>query len=140
MLLPDIFGRDMFDDFGFPFGGSFGGYRANDMMKTDVREKDDAYELTIDLPGIKKENVKAELKNGYLTVSASSDYSNDEDGRDGRYIRRERHYGTCSRSFYVGENVKQEDIKASFENGTLKMTVSKENRTLPDGGNTIRIE
>ena len=80
------------------------------------------------------------MKNGYLTVSASSDYSNDEDGRDGRYIRRERHYGTCSRSFYVGENVKQEDIKASFENGTLKMTVPKENRTLPDGGNTIRIE
>lgn len=136
MLVPSIFGRDMFDDFGFPFGG----YRTNDMMKTDVKEKDSSYELTIDMPGVKKENVKAELKDGYLTVSASSGYSNDENDKDGRYIRRERHYGTCSRSFYVGEGVTQNDIKASFENGTLKLTVPKADRTLPEGGNSIRIE
>ena len=135
-MLPSIFGRDLFDDFGFPFDS----YRTHDLMKTDVKEKDDSYELTIDMPGIKKENVKAELKNGYLTVSASSDYSNDENDKDGRYIRRERHYGTCSRSFYVGDNVTQDDIKATFENGTLKLSVPKKDNTLPHGSNTIRID
>ncbi|MBQ6907277.1 MAG: Hsp20/alpha crystallin family protein [Clostridia bacterium] len=125
MLLPQIFGRDIFDDFGgFPFG-SLSHYSQGSLMKTDVKDTDKGYEFTIDLPGVKKEDVKAELKDGYLIVSAESNYSNDEKESDGRYIRRERHYGSCSRSFYVGENVTQDEIKANFENGTLKLVVPK---------------
>ncbi|MDD6483684.1 MAG: Hsp20/alpha crystallin family protein [Clostridiales bacterium] len=138
MLVPSIFGRDMFNDF---FTEPFGGYRTHDLMKTDVKDTDRAYELTMDMPGVKKEDVKAELKDGYLTVSAESGYSNDDKDSEGRYIRRERHYGSCSRSFYVGDNVTRDEIKASFENGTLKLTIpKKEEKPLSDGGNYIRIE
>lgn len=139
-MLPSIFGRDLFDDFGgFPFNGF--NHHTTDLMKTDVKEKSDNYEFTIDMPGVEKDNVKAELKNGYLTISATSGYSNDDKDKDGKYIRRERHYGSCSRSFYVGNEVTQEDIKASFKNGTLKLTVpKKEDKQLPDSGNYIRID
>lgn len=138
MLMPSIFGRDMFDDFeGFPFGN----YRTNDLMKTDVKDTDSSYELTVDMPGINKENIKAELNDGYLTISAVSGYSNDDKDKHGKYIRRERYYGSCSRSFYVGNAVTQEDIKASFENGTLKLTIpKKEDKPLPDNRKYIRIE
>lgn len=122
MLVPSIFGRDMFDDF---FGNSLSNYRTNDLMKTDIKDTDNAYELTIDMPGIKKEDIKAELKDGYLTVNATSGYSNDDKDSNGKYIRRERHYGSCSRSFYVGDQLTEEDIKAKFENGTLTMTIPK---------------
>ena len=122
MLVPSIFGRDMFDDF---YGDVFGNCKTTDLMKTDVKDTEKAYELTIDMPGVKKENIKAELKDGYLTISATSGYSNDDKDNDGKYIRRERHYGSCSRSFYVGDAVTQEDIKAKFENGTLKLTIPK---------------
>lgn len=94
-------------------------------MKTDIRESDTGYELDIDLPGYKKENVKAELKNGYLTINAESRQDNDQKDETGKYIRRERYYGTCSRSFYVGEDVLQEDIKAKFEDGILKVAIPK---------------
>ncbi|MGN0181064.1 MAG: Hsp20/alpha crystallin family protein [Candidatus Ornithomonoglobus sp.] len=138
MLVPSIFGRDMFDDL---FGGSFGNYRTHDLMKTDVRDTNDAYELVMDMPGVKKEDIKAELKDGYLSISATSGYSNDDKDSEGRYIRRERHYGSCSRSFYVGNAVTQEDIKASFENGTLKLTIpKKEEKPAVENKNYIQIE
>lgn len=128
----------MFDDF---FGNSLSNYRTNDLMKTDIKDTDNAYELTIDMPGIKKEDIKAELKDGYLTVNATSGYSNDDKDSNGKYIRRERHYGSCSRSFYVGNAVTQDDIKASFENGTLKLVIpKKEDKPAIENKNYIRIE
>lgn len=138
MLVPSIFGRDMFDDF---FGGSFPNYRTNDLMKTDIRDTDNGYELTMDMPGVKKEDIKAEVKDGYLTVNATSGYSHDDKDNEGRYIRRERHYGSCSRSFYVGKAITREDIKASFENGTLKLIIpKKEDKPAVGNRNYIQIE
>ena len=127
MMMPSIFGRDMFDDF---FNFPFGSFRSNEipkniMMKTDIKDTDQGYEITMDIPGISKDDVKAELKDGYLTIQASSGTCNDEKNEDGRFIRRERHFGSCSRSFYVGEAVTQDEIKAKFENGTLRMLVPK---------------
>lgn len=127
MLMPSVFRENLLDDFfGYPFRSY--NYRANvnEMMKTDVKETEQGYEMTMNLPGIKKEDVKAELKDGYLTISASSNSENDEKGEDGKYIRRERYSGSCGRSFYVGEEVKQEDIKARFEDGTLKLLIPKQ--------------
>ena len=129
MLMPSVFGENLFDDFFDDFyrpSRKNSGYTSPvNVMRTDVKEKDDSYELDIDMPGYKKEDVKAELKNGYLTISASTKSDKDEKDNDGKYIRRERYYGSCSRSFYVGEDVKQEDIKAKFEDGTLKIAVPK---------------
>lgn len=119
MLMP--IGRNMFDEI---FDSPFAGFRTHDLMNTDVKETDEGYEVTIDMPGVKKENLKAELKDGYLMVSATTDYSNDVKD-DEKYIRRERYSGSFSRSFYVGENVKQEDIKAKFEDGTLKLLIPR---------------
>lgn len=94
-------------------------------MKTDIRETDGSFELDIDMPGFNKEDLKAELKEGYLTISASTNKDDGEKDENGRYIRRERYVGSCSRSFYVGEDIKQDDIKAKFENGILKISVPK---------------
>ena len=111
------------------------------MMRTDIKDLGNAYEMTMNLPGIKKENVKAELKDGYLTISASSASRNEEKDSNGVYIRRERYAGTCSRSFYVGEDVRQEDIKARFEDGTLKLQVPKNMKeAVPEKSNYIAIE
>ena len=124
MLMPSIFGENLFDEFfNDPFFGRES--KSNDLMKTDVKDTENGYEITMNLPGVKKEDVRAELKNGYLTINASSASDKEEKGKDGKYIRRERYTGYCSRSFYVGEEVKQEDIKAKFEDGTLKMLVPK---------------
>jgi HSP20 family molecular chaperone IbpA len=130
MLMPSIFGENLFDEFFDDFARparSTARYSmpAASVMRTDVRESDTGYELDIELPGYKKEDVKAELKDGYLTISAETKQDKDEKNEEGEYIRRERYYGTCSRSFYVGEEVKQEDIKAKFENGILKLAVPK---------------
>lgn len=122
MLMPSIFGENLLDDF---FGRSFNSSSTFDMMKTDIKDTEQGYEITVNLPGIKKEDVKAQLKDGYLTISTTTDSSKDEKDSKGRYIRRERYTGSCSRSFYVGEAVTQEDIKARFEDGTLKMLVPK---------------
>ena len=127
MMMPSIFGNnfvdDVFDDM-FPFAGNY--TTANyDLMKTDVKDAGDHYELEMEMPGVEKENIKAELKDGYLTVSAETNTKKDEKAEDGKYIRRERYSGSCSRSFYVGDAVTEEDIKAKFENGTLKMLVPK---------------
>lgn len=139
-MLPSIFGRDLFNDFGgFPFDEF--GHHSTDLMKTDIKEKDNNYELKIDMPGVEKENINAELKNGYLTISAVSGYSNDDTDNDGKYIRRERRYGSCSRSFYVGNAVTQDEIKANFKNGTLMLTIpKKEEKQITNNTNRIRIE
>ena len=138
MLMPSIFGTDLFDDFfdNMPFyytdrdaknvEKKLYGRKASHVMKTDIKETDDGYELVIDLPGFKKEEVKASLENGYLTISAEKALDEDEkEKKSGRYIRRERYEGSCSRSFYVGEDVKQEDVKAKYENGLLKLSIPK---------------
>ena len=100
-------------------------------MKTDVLESDQDYTLLIDLPGIEKENVSADLKDGYLNITAASSQQNDEQDDNGRYLRRERFSGTYSRSFYVGEAVTEDDIKARFENGVLKLTIPKKEPQAP---------
>lgn len=122
MLMPSIFGDNLLDDF---FDNPFGRSSTFDMMNTDIKDTETGYEVTMNMPGVKKEDVKAELKDGYLTIHATTDTSKDEKDSKGRYIRRERYTGTCSRSFYVGDAVTQEDIKARFEDGTLKMTIPK---------------
>lgn len=127
---------DMFDDmFTSPFFAN-----RNDMaMKADITEKDGNYTLDMELPGCKKEDIHLELNDGYLNVSASHNTSKDEKDDKGNVIRQERYSGTFSRSFYVGENVKEEDIKASYENGELKITFPKEQEKLPEK-KTIMIE
>ena len=115
---------NMFDDmFRDPF---FTSSNTTKLMKTDIQEKDDKYILDMDLPGYDKEDIKAQLKDGYLTISAQKNTSNDEKDEEGNYIRRERYCGKCSRSFYVGDSIKEEDIKASFNNGILELTFPKE--------------
>ena len=130
MLMPSIFGEDLFDDFmGYPAGrqAAANAYpQVKDMMKTDIRDVDGNYELEIDLPGFTKEEVAAELKDGYLTISAAKGLDKDEQEKEtGKYIRRERYAGACQRSFYVGEDVTEQDIKAEFKHGMLKLFVPK---------------
>lgn len=135
MLLPrantlnNFFGENLFDDFFEEFARPMrtaGRYNTSaGIMRTDVKESDTGYELDIDLPGCKKENVTAELKEGYLTINAETNRSDEQKDENGKYIRRERYYGNCSRSFYVGEDITQEDIKAKFEDGILKISIPK---------------
>ena len=139
MLMPSIFGEDMFDEFmrGFPFFDNSAennvekklyGHNAKNVMKTDIKELEGGYELEIDLPGFTKEEVAAELKDGYLTISAAKGLDKDEQEKEtGKYIRRERYAGNLSRSFYIGD-VKQEDVKAAFKNGILSISVPKEDK------------
>ena len=122
--------RQLLDDFAFdaPFGIAHrdAKHEWNGLMKMDIRDKDGQYTADIELPGCKKEDIAIELNNGYLTVTANSRYENDEKGDDGKFIRRERFTGQCSRSLFIGEHVKQEDVKAKFENGVLSLTFPKE--------------
>ena len=133
MYMPSIFGESLFDDM-FPFDDSFFtskknplyGKNASRVMKTDIKENEGSYELDIDLPGFKKDEITAELKDGYLTVSAAKGLDEEQDDKKtGRYIRRERYAGACERSFYVGEDVTQEDIKGEYKHGILKLFVPK---------------
>ncbi len=126
MLMPSIFGENLFDDF-FDFDYPFASFRSDGsgLMKTDIKDTDQGYEITMNMPGVKKEDVKAELKDGYLTINAATNRNKDEKDSKGRYIRRERYSGSCSRSFYVGDQVTEADIKAKFEDGTLKLLVPK---------------
>ena len=143
MLMPSIFGEDLFNDwFSFPdIDKKFYGKSTDQVMKTDIKEKDNEYEVDIELPGFKKEDVKAELKDGYLTISAAKNVNNDEKKEDGKYIRKERFSGNVSRSFYVGEDMTQEDIHAKFEDGILKLTVpKKEAKKVEDKKSYITIE
>ncbi len=129
MLMPSIFGDNLLDDFWeMPslhsnFQGM--GSTSQNLMNTDVRETEQGYEISINLPGFKKESVKAEIKDGYLMIHATTNSSNDTKDKDGKYIRRERFSGSCSRSFYVGDQVTEADIKAKFEDGVLKIDVPK---------------
>ena len=132
MLMPSIFNDNVFDDFfDFPFYDDraekklYVHHPAN-LMKTDIQEHDDGYTLEMDLPGFKKEEIQIELNNGYMTISAAKGLDEDEkDKKSGKYIRRERYTGSCQRSFYVGEDVTEEDIKAEFKHGILKLFVPK---------------
>ena len=132
MLMPSIFNDNVFDDFfEFPFYDDKAekklyGHHAANLMKTDIQEHDDGYTLEMDLPGFKKEEIQIELNNGYMTISAAKGLDEDEkDKKSGKYIRRERYTGSCQRSFYVGEDVTEEDIKAEFKHGILKLFVPK---------------
>ena len=146
-MLPSIFGENLFDEF---FNDPFAlmtsgrdplyGKHAKNLMKTDVRELDGSYEIDIDLPGFKKDEVDIQLQDGCLTISAAKGLDKDEKDKQGRYIRQERYAGSVSRSFYVGEDVKPADVKASFEDGILKLTVPKaEAKQLPEN-TTIAIQ
>ena len=144
MLMPSIFGENLFDDFmdGFAFPTANWNYAKNtaNVMKSDIKENDKGYELDVDLPGYKKEDVKAELKDGYLTISASNDNTKEEKDEDGKYIRKERYTGSVSRSFYVGKYVTEEDIHAKFENGILKLSVPKVDAPKVEENKYISIE
>ena len=131
-MLPSIFGENLFDDFFsdpfemmVPTRSALYGKHGKNLMKTDVRETEETYELDIDLPGFRKDEVNVELKDGYLTISAAKGLDKDQEDKKGKYIRQERYAGACSRSFYVGESVMPEDIHASFENGILQVSVPK---------------
>ena len=132
MLMPSIFNDNVFDDFfDFPFYDDRAekklyGHHAANLMKTDIQEHEDGYTLEMDLPGFKKEEIQIELNNGYMTISAAKGLDEDEkDKKSGKYIRRERYTGSCQRSFYVGEDVTEEDFKAEFKHGILKLFVPK---------------
>ena len=145
MLMPSIFGEDMFDDFmrDFPFFDENAGNKiekklygrhAKNMMKTDIKELEGGYELEMDLPGFTKDEITAELKDGYLTVSATKGLDKDEQEKEtGKYIRRERYAGACQRSFYVGEDITEQDIKAEFKHGILKLFVPKKKYVAIEG-------
>ena len=147
-MLPSIFGENLFDDW---FDESFGmlpewgsrnplyGKHAKNLMKTDVRETEDSYELDIDLPGFKKDEVTVDLKDGCLTISAAKGLNKDEQDKKGRYIRQERYAGACSRSFYVGD-VEPKDVSAKFEDGILRISMPKEPRKELPQSSAIAIE
>ena len=146
-MVPSIFGENLFDEF---FNDPFEmnmllprgrdplyGKHSKNLMKTDVKETDESYEVDIDLPGFQKDEVSLDLKDGYLTVSAAKGLDKDEEDKKGRYIRQERYAGSCSRSFYVGD-IRPEDIKAKYEAGVLRLSVPKENtRKLPENSRIL---
>ena len=153
MLLPSIFGENLFDDFfdDVPFFDNRAdnqiekklyGRHAHNVMKTDIKEKADGYELVMDLPGFTKDEIQATLENGYLTISAEKGLDKDEQEKEtGRYIRKERYAGACSPSYYVGKEVEKEDIKAEFKHGVLTLFVpKKEAKPAVEQKKTIAIE
>ena len=130
MLMPSIFGENLFNDdwmnFGFPeVEKALYGNHASHEMKTDVRETDSGYEVDIDLPGFKKDEINIQLDNGYLSISAAKGLDKDEQDKEGKYIRKERYAGSMSRSFYVGNAITQDDIKAKYESGILRLSVPR---------------
>ena len=134
-MMPSIFGENLFDDF---FDDDFSmfpaltgrnplyGKHAKNLMKTDVRETENTYELDIDLPGFKKDEISIDLKDGYLSISAAKGLDRDQEDKEGKYIRQERYAGACSRSFFVGEGVEPKDVSAKFEDGILKISLPKQ--------------
>ena len=117
------------DEFAFPdVDKALYGRHAKNLMKTDVKEKDDSYEVDMDLPGFKKDEIRMQLKDGYLTVSAAKGLNKDEKNKEGKYVRRERYAGSMSRSFYVGENITEKDIHAKYENGILSFWLPKDEK------------
>ena len=145
MLMPSVYGRDFFDDlmdgFGFPdVNKKLYGRHAKNMMKTDIRETDEGYEVIMDLPGFKKDEIEVQLENGYLTVSAAKGLDKDEADKKGKYICRERYAGEMSRSLYVVEDILDTDIHARFENGILKLDVPKKEAKAVETKKHVAIE
>jgi len=150
MLYPSIFNKNLFDDFmdfDFPAFGEFGdvdkklyGKHAPHVMKTDVKEHDDKFEVAIDLPGFKKDEIHLELQNGYLSIAASKGVDKEEKDKKGKLIRQERYSGAMQRSFYVGKGITEEDIKAKFEDGVLKLDIPKKEAPKVPEKKTIMIE
>lgn len=148
-MLPGFFGENLFDDlFTDPFdmlmpvwgNDPLYGKHARNLMKTDVRELEDTYEVDVDLPGFKKDEITVDLKNGYLTIGASKGLDKDQSDQNGKYLRRERYAGVCSRSFYVGENVRPEEIGAKYEDGILRLSVPKAARKELPASTSIFVE
>jgi HSP20 family molecular chaperone IbpA len=147
-MLPSIFGESLFDDWmDFPFRGfnsdvdhKLYGKHAARVMKTDLKENDDGYELSIDLPGFKKEQIDLQLQNGYLTITASKGLDEEEKDKKGKLVHQERYAGSMSRSFYIGESLTEEDVKAKYENGVLTLEFPKEKAIKVPERRTIQIE
>ncbi|MDE6914870.1 MAG: Hsp20/alpha crystallin family protein [Lachnospiraceae bacterium] len=146
MMMPSIFRGNLFDnfmeDFAFPdIDRALYGNHAKNMMKTDVKETDAGYEVDIDLPGFRKDEIKMQLNNGYLTISAAKDVNKDEQDEKGNYIRRERYAGSMSRSYYVGAHVTETDVHPRYENGILTFQIPKEEKkVIEDQNHYIAIE
>jgi HSP20 family molecular chaperone IbpA len=148
-MLPSIFGESLFDDWmGFPFRGfesdvdrKLYGKHAAHVMKTDLKEHDEGYELKVDLPGFKKDQIDLQLQNGYLTITASKGLEEEGKDKKGKIVHQERYEGSMTRSFYIGENVKEEDVQAKFEDGVLTLDFPKEKPVLtrrPGWANSLR--
>lgn len=148
MLMPSIFGENLFDDWmmGFPMrelenmDRKLYGKNAKHVMQTDVHETDDTYELEVDLPGFKKDQINVKLEDGYMTISAGKGLDTEKKDRHGKVIRKERYSGAMQRSFYVGEQLTNDEIKAKFEDGVLKLTIPKKDHKALPGDNIIKIE
>ena len=148
MIMPSIFGENLFDDWmDDPFDMDFFGRKnplygknAKHMMKTDIRETDGSYELDVDLPGFKKDEISIQLKDGCVTISAAKGLDKDEKDKKGNYIRRERYAGGMSRSFYVGKGVTENDIHAKYEDGILKLSIPKKDAKAVEDKGYIQIE
>ena len=148
-MMPSIFGENLFDEFvddDFPMmpmhsiQKTLYGKNAKNLMKTDVRETDNTYELDVDLPGFKKDEVQLDLKDGYLTISAAKGLDKDQEDKKGKYIRQERYAGACSRSFFVGEGIEPRDVSAKFEDGILRVSLPKQVKKELPRNSTIAIE
>ena len=148
-MMPSIFGENLFDEFfddDFPMipmrsiRNPLYGKNAKNLMKTDVRETDNTYELDVDLPGFKKDEVQLDLKDGYLTISAAKGLDKDQEDKKGKYIRQERYAGACSRSFFVGEEIEPRDVSAKFEDGILRISLPKQSKQELPQNSTIAIE
>ena len=150
MLMPSIFGENLFDDWmdfrmpAFPNTSSVEkalyGKHSKHMMKTDVKETEEGYEVLIDLPGFKKDELSVDLKDGYLTISAAKGLDKDEKDKKGNFIRQERYAGSMTRSFYVGDQITREEVHAKFEDGVLKLDVPKKEPTKLENTSQIAIE
>ena len=145
MLMTSIFGENLFNDdwmdFGFPeVDKALYGKHASHEMKTDVKETDSGYEVDIDLPGFKKDEINVQLDNGYLSISAAKGLDKEEKNKEGKYIRKERYAGAMSRSFYVGDALTQEDIKAKYESGILRLSIPKKEAKQVEATKRIAIE
>ena len=148
-MMPSIFGENLFDEFfddDFPMipmrsiRNPLYGKNAKNLMKTDVRETDNTYELDVDLPGFKKDEVQLDLKDGYLTISAAKGLDKDQEDKKGKYIRQERYAGACSRSFFVGEEIEPREVSAKVEDGILRVSLPKRVKKELPRNSTIAIE
>ena len=145
MLMPSIFGENLFNDdwmdFSFPdVDKMLYGKHAKNVMKTDVKETDNSYEVDIDLPGFKKDEIDVQLDNGYLSISAAKGLDKEEKDKEGKYIRKERYAGSMSRSFYVGDAITEDDIKAKYESGILRLSIPKKEAKQVETTKRIAIE